>query len=106
LNLTAANRIHLLEPQWNPSVEEQAVGRAVRLGQEREVTMIRYVMTQTVEEVCDPFIPRHFADSAEHPCDSEEQAAASELDFGEQLKRVFIWTNRGESKPMTIFLSF
>ncbi|KAJ0425197.1 P-loop containing nucleoside triphosphate hydrolase protein [Aspergillus carlsbadensis] len=50
LNLTAANRIHLLEPQWNPSVEEQAIGRAVRLGQVREVTVIRYVMTQTVEE--------------------------------------------------------
>jgi hypothetical protein len=51
LNLTAANRIHLLEPQWNPSVEEQAIGRAVRLGQVREVTVIRYVMEHTVEEV-------------------------------------------------------
>ncbi|KAL2840586.1 hypothetical protein BJY01DRAFT_249956 [Aspergillus pseudoustus] len=28
LNLTAANRIHLLEPQWDPSVEGQAIGRA------------------------------------------------------------------------------
>ncbi|CEN59397.1 hypothetical protein ASPCAL01848 [Aspergillus calidoustus] len=52
LNLTAANRIHLLEPQWNPSVEEQAIGRAVRLGQAKEVTVIRYVMEHTVEEVC------------------------------------------------------
>ncbi|KAL3456284.1 P-loop containing nucleoside triphosphate hydrolase protein [Aspergillus heterothallicus] len=50
LNLTAANRIHLLGPQWNPSVEEQAIGRAVRLGQAREVTVIRYIMRNTVEE--------------------------------------------------------
>ncbi|PYH65798.1 DEAD/DEAH box helicase [Aspergillus vadensis CBS 113365] len=51
LNLTAANRIHILEPQWNPSVEEQAIGRAVRLGQSREVTVVKYVAQRTVEEV-------------------------------------------------------
>jgi SWI/SNF-related matrix-associated actin-dependent regulator of chromatin subfamily A3 len=51
LNLTAANRIHILEPQWNPSVEEQAIGRAVRLGQSREVTVVKYVAERTVEEV-------------------------------------------------------
>lgn len=51
LNLTAASRIHILEPQWNPSVESQAIGRAIRLGQERQVTVIRYIMKNTVEEV-------------------------------------------------------
>ncbi|OCL02710.1 hypothetical protein AOQ84DRAFT_304166, partial [Glonium stellatum] len=51
LNLTIASRIHILEPQWNPSVENQAIGRAVRLGQERQVTIIRYIMKNTVEEV-------------------------------------------------------
>ncbi|KAG4293537.1 hypothetical protein FPRO06_00122 [Fusarium proliferatum] len=32
LNLAVASRIYLLEPQWNPSIEEQAIGRALRLG--------------------------------------------------------------------------
>ncbi|KAI9779018.1 MAG: hypothetical protein M1816_003778 [Peltula sp. TS41687] len=50
LNLTIASRIHILEPQWNPSVENQAIGRALRLGQEKEVTIVRYVMKDTVEE--------------------------------------------------------
>lgn len=50
LNLTVASRIHILEPQWNPSVENQAIGRAVRLGQKRQVTIIRYIMKNTVEE--------------------------------------------------------
>ncbi|KAL2820973.1 P-loop containing nucleoside triphosphate hydrolase protein [Aspergillus cavernicola] len=50
LNLTAANRIHILEPKWNPSVEEQAIGRAVRLGQAREVAVVKYVTEHTVEE--------------------------------------------------------
>ena len=38
-----------MQPQWNPAVESQAIGRAVRLGQEREVTVIRYLMEETVE---------------------------------------------------------
>ena len=49
--LTVANRIHILEPQWNPTVEAQAIGRVVRLGQEEKVTVIRYAMTHSIEEV-------------------------------------------------------
>ncbi|KAK8015050.1 hypothetical protein PG990_008346, partial [Apiospora arundinis] len=54
LNLAAASRIYLLEPQWNPSVEQQAFGRALRLGQTEQVTIIRYIMKDTVEDVCRP----------------------------------------------------
>jgi hypothetical protein len=43
--------VHLVEPQWNPSVEEQAVARAVRIGQTRPVTVMRYIVKRTVEEV-------------------------------------------------------
>ncbi|KAL2272438.1 hypothetical protein FJTKL_06561 [Diaporthe vaccinii] len=50
LNLTVANQVHIVEPQWNPSVEEQAVARAVRMGQKREVTIYRYVLQNTVEQ--------------------------------------------------------
>ncbi|KAI9778365.1 MAG: hypothetical protein M1839_008153 [Geoglossum umbratile] len=50
LNLTAASRIHIIEPQWNPSVESQAIGRALRLGQVKQVTVIRYIMKDTVEQ--------------------------------------------------------
>ncbi|KAF3763229.1 hypothetical protein M406DRAFT_243045, partial [Cryphonectria parasitica EP155] len=51
LNLTVASRIHIVEPQWNPSVEEQAIARAVRMGQKREVVIFRYVLQNTVEQV-------------------------------------------------------
>ncbi|KAI5461404.1 SNF2 family N-terminal domain-containing protein [Mariannaea sp. PMI_226] len=50
LNLTVANYVHLVEPQWNPSVEEQAIARAVRIGQTRPVTVLRYITKRTVEE--------------------------------------------------------
>ncbi|KAF2829839.1 DNA repair protein rad5 [Ophiobolus disseminans] len=49
--LKVANHIHILEPQWNPSVESQAIGRVLRLGQEKSVKIIRYIMKGTVEEV-------------------------------------------------------
>ncbi|KAJ4287020.1 hypothetical protein N0V90_012901 [Kalmusia sp. IMI 367209] len=50
LNLAVATRIYLLEPQWNPSIESQAVGRALRLGQTEQVRITRYITTNTVEE--------------------------------------------------------
>ncbi|EAQ87255.1 hypothetical protein CHGG_03874 [Chaetomium globosum CBS 148.51] len=49
--LSAANYVHIVEPQWNPSVEEQAIAGAVRMGQTRAVTIIRYVVKNSVEEV-------------------------------------------------------
>ncbi|KAA8618925.1 HepA Superfamily II DNA-RNA helicase SNF2 family [Pyrenophora tritici-repentis] len=54
LDLTAASRVHLLEPQWNPSLEDQALARVHRLGQTRPVTTIRYVMEDSFEEVLTP----------------------------------------------------
>src|SRR5271156_2189908 len=51
LNLTAANRVFIVEPQWNPSVENQAIARALRLGQGQSVLVTRYVVNRTVEQV-------------------------------------------------------
>jgi SNF2 family DNA or RNA helicase len=46
-----ANHVYLLEPQWNPSIEMQAIGRAARLGQTRPVRVVRYVVKHSIEEV-------------------------------------------------------
>jgi SNF2 family DNA or RNA helicase len=50
LNLNAADHVFLLDPWWNPAVEEQAAGRAHRIGQERPVMVHRLVAKDTVEE--------------------------------------------------------
>jgi superfamily II DNA or RNA helicase len=50
LNLTAADHVFLCDPWWNPAVEDQAMGRAHRIGQERPVMIYRLVATDTVEE--------------------------------------------------------
>lgn len=50
LDLTAASRAYIMEPQWNPMSESQALDRIYRLGQTQEVTTIRYVMRDSFEE--------------------------------------------------------
>lgn len=51
LNLTAASHVHLMEPQWNPMVEAQALDRVHRLGQKNPVTTFRYIAKSTFDEV-------------------------------------------------------
>jgi len=50
LNLTAADHVFLLDPWWNPAVEDQAADRAHRIGQTRPVLIHRMVTKDTVEE--------------------------------------------------------
>lgn len=50
LNLTAANYVILLDPWWNPAIENQAMDRAHRLGQKRVVSVIRLISSNTIEE--------------------------------------------------------
>lgn len=49
LDLTAASRAYIMEPQWNPMSELQALDRIHRLGQKMEVRTVRYVMRYSYE---------------------------------------------------------
>ena len=40
----------VLDPWWNPAVEDQAIARAHRIGQTRPVTAIRFIARDTIEE--------------------------------------------------------
>lgn len=50
LNLTQADYVFLLDPWWNPAVEEQAVARAYRMGQTNKVFVYRFISENTIEE--------------------------------------------------------
>jgi len=50
LNLTAADHVFLIDPWWNPAVEDQAADRAHRIGQDKPVMVYRMVARDTVEE--------------------------------------------------------
>ncbi|KAI1805215.1 SNF2 family N-terminal domain-containing protein [Daldinia bambusicola] len=50
LNLTSGNYVYVMEPQYNPAAEAQAVDRVHRLGQKRPVRTVRYIMQNSIEE--------------------------------------------------------
>ena len=50
LNLTAADTVILYDPWWNPAVENQAIDRAHRIGQDKAVMVYRLVASGTIEE--------------------------------------------------------
>lgn len=55
INLTAANKIVLIEPvygtdEYRESIEAQAIGRADRIGQKRPIDVFRFIIKDTVEE--------------------------------------------------------
>jgi superfamily II DNA or RNA helicase len=50
LNLTEADYVFILDPWWNPAVEQQAIDRAHRIGQKKKVFTYKFITRNTVEE--------------------------------------------------------
>ncbi|XP_029620964.1 helicase-like transcription factor isoform X2 [Salmo trutta] len=50
INLSAASRVFLMDPAWNPAVEDQCVDRCHRLGQKRDVVITKFIVKGSVEE--------------------------------------------------------
>lgn len=50
INLTSADTVILVDPWWNPMVENQAIDRAYRIGQTKKVNIYRIITKGTVEE--------------------------------------------------------
>ncbi|EIW70729.1 hypothetical protein TREMEDRAFT_43337 [Tremella mesenterica DSM 1558] len=50
LNLTMANHVFMMDTWWNEAIEQQAIDRVHRLGQNKEVYVTRYIIKGTVEK--------------------------------------------------------
>ena len=50
LNLTAADYVFIMDPWWNPAIENQAIDRAYRIGQKKKVIACKLITQGTVEE--------------------------------------------------------
>ncbi len=50
LNLTEADYVFILDPWWNPAVEQQAIDRTHRIGQNKNVFIYKFITKDTVEE--------------------------------------------------------
>lgn len=51
LNITSANKVVVVDPNWNPAYDLQAQDRAYRIGQQRDVEVFRLVSAGTIEEI-------------------------------------------------------
>lgn len=50
LNLTAADYVYLIDPWWNPAIEQQAIDRTHRIGQTKKIFAYKMICKDTVEE--------------------------------------------------------
>lgn len=50
LNLTQADYVFILDPWWNPAVEQQAIDRTHRIGQDKKVFIYKFITKDSVEE--------------------------------------------------------
>jgi SNF2 family DNA or RNA helicase len=50
LNLTEADYVFILDPWWNPAVEQQAIDRTHRIGQTKNVFIYKFITKDSVEE--------------------------------------------------------
>ncbi|CAI5756805.1 unnamed protein product [Candida verbasci] len=49
LNLTTASRAFMMDPWWSPSIEDQAIDRIHRIGQNETVKVVRFIMENSIE---------------------------------------------------------
>ena len=66
-----------MEPQWNPTTEEQALARVHRLGQTKKVTTVRFIMKDSIEDVSCPINSLVFLIMALARCQRPEPKEAS-----------------------------
>ena len=50
LNLTAADYVYIVDPWWNPAVEQQAIDRTHRIGQTKNIFAYRMICMDTIED--------------------------------------------------------
>jgi non-specific serine/threonine protein kinase len=79
INLTAADYVILLDPWWNPAVENQAIDRTHRIGQTRPVTAYRLLTRGTIEEKMEELKDRKR--------DLAERVLSSEAEFFKKMTR-------------------
>lgn len=85
IDLTVANHVHLIEPNWNPMVESQAVDRVHRIGQTRDVVIRRYLVRNSIETYIQ-WVQQDKLRLISRTLDSKE-AAQSDIDI-ERWKRL------------------
>ena len=99
INLTGACRVIMYDLWWNPAVEDQAIDRAHRIGQTKDVEVFRLVCPGTFEEKVDRILQEKREISAECLTDLHSHISVGDLS-DDALCRMFHWdSNTGHQAP-------
>ena len=100
--MTAATRVIIYDPDWNPSCDDQAVDRAYRIGQEKPVIVFRLMTCDTMEEKI--YRRQVFKKSIIHQNNAEDSDPAAHFDQ-KALKELFVQPQNPEMSQTQIELN-
>lgn len=86
INLIGANRLILVDPDWNPAADQQALARVWRDGQKKDCFIYRFISTGTIEE---KIFQRQSMKMSLSSCVVDEKADVERIFSGDSLKMLF-----------------
>ncbi|CAN3362124.1 DNA repair and recombination protein Rad54p [Diutina catenulata] len=89
INLIGANRLILMDPDWNPASDQQALARVWRDGQKKDCFIYRFIGTGTIEE---KIFQRQSMKMSLSSCVVDEKEDVERLFSGENLRELFKYT--------------
>lgn len=93
INLIGANRLILIDPDWNPAADQQALARVWRDGQKKDCFIYRFILTGTIEE---KIFQRQSMKLSLSSCVVDEKEDVERLFSADNLRQLF------EYQPETI----
>lgn len=86
INLIGANRLVLMDPDWNPAADQQALARVWRDGQKKDCFIYRFICTGTIEE---KIFQRQSMKMSLSSCVVDEKEDVERIFSGDMLKLLF-----------------
>lgn len=86
INLIGANRLILIDPDWNPAADQQALARVWRDGQKKDCFIYRFISTGTIEE---KIFQRQSMKMSLSSCVVDEKEDVERIFSGDNLKMLF-----------------
>lgn len=88
INLIGANRLILLDPDWNPASDQQALARVWRDGQKKHCFVYRFIATGTIEE---KIYQRQTMKQSLSSCVVDEKEDVERVFSSQDLRKLFIY---------------
>ena len=100
INLIGANRLILLDPDWNPASDQQALARVWRDGQKKDCFIYRFISTGTIEE---KIYQRQSMKMSLSSCVVDENDDVERLFSTNNLKKLFKYDDKSACNTHTTF---